>query len=255
MREKIEKIKRNALILLKALPVLVYAYIPGSLVGAGGWFGRKCTAIKVIHSERLACIRTLRKKIIVCNHPSWFDPFLAAALIAWYYLTNPFRDAPMIVADQEKFYDSWLLWFFKPVMIPIDRNNKERTFAALRKMEEAVNSGRPLIIFPEGGRTFKGEDDKFHRSVNGSRIRFLEEGIGFLVRRTGATVIPIGLDGSDRVFPPSKKRLLTRPKPWHRIVISVGDPIVFKPHTPRGHITQEIAFQLLRLMDETKVYK
>jgi len=245
-----EKSKQAVVVVLEAAAWLLLVYPLGLLFGLLFWFGRLCRAIKVLHIERLACLQELDKVIIASKHPSVIDPFLVAVLLFEYYVFNPWRHAPLIVADRLLFYDSWWFWPFRLVMVPVDRSDGRKKAAALLRIKKAVDLGRPIIIFPEGGRTFKGKEGEFLYSKKGARIRFLQEGIGLLVRKTGATVIPVGIDGSDRVVPNSEKKLLTRFIFWKRIVISVGKPMKFSTDTPREQVTQEIASAILALVDE-----
>lgn len=248
-----EKTKQTAELMLQAASVLLFAYPLGLLLGIFFWVGRMCRAVKVLHIERLSCLEKLDKAILVSNHPSWIDPFLVAVLLAWYYALNPLRHAPLIVADRLNFYNSWWFWPFRSVMVPVDRDSDRKKAAGLLRIKKAVECGRPLIIFPEGGRTFKGKASEFLYSQRGNKIRFLQGGIGLLVRKTGAAVIPIGIKGSDKAFPNSRKRLITKFVPWKRIIIAVGEPINFGTNTPREQVTQEIASQILKLIDEASV--
>lgn len=247
-----EKRKRTVSSILSALSILLFALPLGTLLWLFGLAGKMCGALRVLHHEIMDCLDELDKKILAVSHPSWVDPFLVAFVLAWYYVRNPLKHAPLIVADRFNFYDCWWFWPFRSVMVPIDRNSDRKKALSLLRIREAVECGRPIIIFPEGGRTFKGEPGKFLYGSKGakSRIRFLQEGIGFLVAKTGAIVIPIGIVGSDDAFPNSRERLFTKFVPWKRITISVGRPIIFPPGTPRGQITQEIAFQILAQIDE-----
>lgn len=232
--------------------ILLFAYPAGLVIALIGFAGKKCGCIKILHSERLSCLWNLDKVIIVCNHPSVIDPFLVAIIISWYYILSPLKHAPLIVADRLKFYDYWWFWPFRSVMVPVDRDSDRKKAAAFLRIKKAVECGRPIIIFPEGGRTFKGKPKEFLYSPKGNKIRFLQEGIGLLVRKTGATVIPIGIHGSDKVVPNSRKRLFTRIVLWKKeIKITVGEPIKFDTKTPRERVTQEIASQILALIDES----
>lgn len=245
-----EKTKQKAAIVLEAAALLMVVYPLGLTLGFLFWAGKICRAVKVLHAEKLACLKTLDKKILVSNHPAVIDPFLVAALLVWYYALHPLRHAPLIVADRLNFYDSWWFWPFRPVMVPVDRDSERKKASALLRIKRAIDLGRPLIIFPEGGRTFKGENGGFLYSKRGAKIRFLQGGIGLLVRKTGATVIPIGIKGSDKVVPNSKKRLFTRFIFGKKVTIALGEPMNFGTDTPRERVTQEIASQILKLIDE-----
>ena len=246
-----EKIKQDTVAaFLELAKLMLFAYPLGLLIGLLGLFGRFCFAINILHTDRLSCINKLEKVILVSNHPSVIDPFLMAILLSWYYAINPFKHSPLIVADKLNFYDSWWFFPFRSVMVPVDRDGERKKAAALLRIKKAVECGRPIIIFPEGGRTFKGNEGEFLYSKKENRIRFLQGGIGLLVRKTGATIIPIGIKGSDNVVPNSKEKLFTQFNPWEKITISIGEPLSFSPNTPREQVTQVIASQILQAIDE-----
>jgi 1-acyl-sn-glycerol-3-phosphate acyltransferase len=156
----------------------------------------------------------------------------------------------LIVADRINFYDKWWFLPFRSVMVPVDRGDRRKQAVALLKIRKAIERGRIVIIFPEGGRTFKGNPGEFLYSQMGNKIRFLREGVGLLVSKTGASVIPIGIKGSDEVVPNSRRRLWTRFVFWGRIKMCIGQPMTFSPEASRERITQEIAAKLLELVDE-----
>jgi 1-acyl-sn-glycerol-3-phosphate acyltransferase len=250
-----DKTRKKASKLLESAFILLFAYPSGLIVSGLGLLGKFCRCLKILHSERLACLGELDKVILVANHPSVIDPFLVAIVISWYYIKNPLRHAPLIVADRLHFYNSWWFWPFRSVMVPVDRDgDKKKASAALLRIMTAVGCGRPLIIFPEGGRTFKGNDCEFLYGQKGAKIRFLQKGIGLLVRRTEATVIPIDIYGSDKVVPNSKERLFTKFVFWKKTTVVVGNPLKFDPKATREHVTQEIASQLLKLIDEASAH-
>ena len=63
------------------------------------------------------------------------------------------------------------------------------TRQTLRYMGELVGSGYSILIFPEGSRTETGE------------IAAFRPGVGMIASRLGVPVVPVRLDGLDRVLP------------------------------------------------------
>lgn len=189
------------------------------------------------------------KTIIVSNHPSMLDPFLAASLLYRKYLRHPLKYGPRLVSDRKNFYDSWYFFWLRLHMIPVDRENRNSD-RSLLKAKKALDKGRIIIIFPEGGRTFRRKE--FLYSQKGKRIGVLKEGIGLLVSRTGARVLPVWIDGSEKVLPNSHKRLFNF---WNiksaTITVKVGKPLDLQgKNLAKEEITQMVVNSLLQLADE-----
>lgn len=159
------------------------------------------TDLTIVGEENLPAEGPL---IVIANHFSFVDP--AAVVRALPYsmdfvggAVNP--HAPTIVL--------WLprLWGFLPV-----KRGTGSTFA-LREAEKVLNRGGILGIFPEAG--------------NWAQVlRPARPGAAFLVSRTDAMILPIGLSNMDQVFPSLKK--LKRAK----ITVKIGKP--YKPVAVTG---------------------
>ena len=114
----------------------------------------------------------------------------------------------LIIANHESLMDGMLLGLFLPfdpvfvVHTGITRNRFFRLILslvdyllvdptspmAIKKVIKMVESGRPVVIFPEGRIT-----------VTGSLMK-VYEGPAFVAAKTGATILPVRLDGSGRSF-------------------------------------------------------
>jgi 1-acyl-sn-glycerol-3-phosphate acyltransferase len=70
---------------------------------------------------------------------------------------------------------------------PVKRDTADR--AALRWTEELLRHGQVVVIFPEG------------QVSPDARFQPLKPGLALLALRTGATVIPVGLLGTERLMP------------------------------------------------------
>ena len=205
--------------------------------------------IKVLHWERFPHFR--EKTILVANHPSMLDPFLLAAMFFKGYLINPLKYGPLLVADKGNFYNSWYWFWLRPFLIPVGRGDKHSEAASFLRIKKALDKGRVIIIFPEGGRTFKGE--RFLYSKEGKRIRTLKGGIALLIRKTKAMVVPVWIEGTERFLPNSKHKLFTRFQLSKKaMAVKIGEPLQFQAdeNTKREEIVQVIASSLLQLADE-----
>ena len=130
------------------------------------------------------------KVILVCNHLSNWDPILLL-------LKQPRRIAFMAKAELFRFKP--LGWFLRRVfgVFPVERGKGDSK--ALDTGVAAIESGDMMGIFPEGT-----------RSRDGKLMRF-KSGAALIAARTGASVLPCGID--------------RRSKAFRRVTITVGDLI------------------------------
>ncbi len=122
-------------------------------------------------------------------------PKTGALLIAGNHLSN--ADPPAIgafaglvrdsrfVAKKELFALPLLGWFFRHCnYIPVDRKRTIGDMGALKEVVEALERGESIVMFPEGTRSKTGQPQK------------PKSGIGFLVYKTGAPVLPVRIQGT-----------------------------------------------------------
>ena len=111
------------------------------------------------------------------------------------------------------------LWKFKPLgrfisalgAFPVHRGTADRE--ALRRCIDIIDSGEPLVVFPEGTRQ------------SGPDVQPLFEGAAYIASRTGVPIVPVGIGGSEAAMPKGSKTI--RPR---RIRIVIGTPLA----PPRG---------------------
>ena len=193
--------------------------------------------------------KLLSGTIVVANHPSMMDPFLVAAMCFKGYLYNPFKYGPVVVADQNNFYDSWWFFLLRPFMISVKR---EDTISEkrLEEMKKVIERGGTLVVFPEGGRTSSGKD--ILTTPKGKKMRRLKPGIGYLILSTGASVFTLGIDGTERFFANNRKGELYffQRFGFGKIVVKVGDFIFWQgKDLDRKKITSIVEKALLDLVD------
>ncbi len=122
-------------------------------------------------------------------------PKTGALIIAGNHLSN--ADPPAIgsfaglvrdsrfVAKKELFSVPGLGWFFRRSgYIPVDRARTIGDFGALKEVVRALEQGQSVVMFPEGTRSKTGKPQK------------PKSGIGFLVYKTGAPVLPVKVEGT-----------------------------------------------------------
>ncbi len=122
---------------------------------------------------------------------------------------------------------------------PVHRGTVDRD--ALRRCIEVIESGEPLVLFPEGTRQ------------SGPIVHDLFEGAAYVALRTGVPIVPVGIGGSERAMPKGARGL--RPV---RVALVVGEPIA-PPPAGRGsrravrEVTAELHARLQEVFDAAQV--
>lgn len=138
--------------------------------------------------------------IVASNHRSHLDPPV---------LNSVFPEPLLFLAKEELFKPplGWLIRHMRTV--PVKRGSGD--VDTLEMSLEFLRKGCKLAIFPEGTRAKPGE---FLRP---------KPGVGLLAVKSGVPVIPVLVEGTDRVFPRGSKF----PKPGHPIEVHIGKPKVY----------------------------
>jgi 1-acyl-sn-glycerol-3-phosphate acyltransferase len=92
--------------------------------------------------------------------------------------------------------------------IPVDRSNRARAVATLRRAGQTVRAGTSLVVFPEGTRSRDG------------RVHPFKKGPFVVAKEAGVPVVPIAISGSGRITP--SKVIAVHPG---AIRIAAGDPV------------------------------
>ena len=164
-------------------------------------WARACVTISgarvTVHNpERLKA----QPAVYVCNHLSYMDtPVIFSSL--------PFQFR--IVAR----HDLWSLpfigwWLRRSGQVPVDVLNPRASIASLVSAVRTLQSGMPLFIFPEGGRTETGHLAKF---LNGP---------AFMAIRAQLPLVPMALIGTHELLPIHSSEF--HPVP---VMLIVGEPI------------------------------
>jgi 1-acyl-sn-glycerol-3-phosphate acyltransferase len=105
-------------------------------------------------------------------------------------------------------------------VIPVHRGDYDRLL--FTKLISILFSGRPLLIAPEGARS------------HDTAMRRAKPGIAYLVEKTGALVLPVGIVGTTEDF---WQRARRGEKPI--LEMHIGQPITLPPITAKGAERQE----------------
>lgn len=168
-------------------------------------------------------------------------------------------DRLLIVANHESFLDGLLLglflpldpvfvvhtgvarsWYFRLVLSLTDYLAVDPTSPmAMKKVIKLLESGRPVVIFPEGRITKTGSLMKVY------------EGPAFVAAKTGATVLPVRLDGAARSYF-SRVSGKYRKQFFPRISLSILPPVALPmPEAPTAKQRRRKAGEAMRrLMQE-----
>ena len=137
--------------------------------------------------------------VLICsNHQSYFDPVIVG-------LT--FNRRLNYLARKSLFRSSLFRWLIEFMdAIPIDRDSFGMT--GLRECLRRLQHGETVLVFPEGTRTRDG------------KVSPLLPGFIVLARRSGVTLLPVGIDGAYEAWP----RTANVPR-LARIGVCVGFPL------------------------------
>src|SRR5437762_748189 len=150
--------------------------------------------------------------IIAANHVSNFD---APALGAW--LIPRLGRRIHWLGKRELF--SWPIvgWVAANGGVhPVDRSGAD--VEAFRLATRILEGGHVLFVFPEGTRS---PDGALHEA---------RDGLALLALRSGAPIVPIGIAGSQRVWPKGQRF----PHPGGRVTFRIGPPFRPADELPAG---------------------
>jgi len=117
-----------------------------------------------------------RRLLIIANHESFLDGLLLGLFL-------PYDPVFVVYTGVTR------IWFFRLFLSLADHLTVEPANPmAIKKVLKLVEAGRPVMIFPEGRIT-----------VTGSLMK-VYDGPAFVAARTGATILPVRLDGPARSY-------------------------------------------------------
>ena len=149
--------------------------------------------------------------LIVANHQSFFDPVLVGLAVTRtiHYLAR------------KSLFRTPVLGAFLPTVNvhPVDQEGAAT--GGVKAVLEVLKAGEPVLIFPEGERTWTGE------------MQPLKAGAHLLVKRVPVPIVPVGIAGAFHSFPRTRKLPLLSPlflpPTGGAIAASVGKPLDPEP--------------------------
>ena len=137
--------------------------------------------------------------VLAANHCSYLDPPVLA-------MVSPNRNVRFMARDT-LYSNPFARWFFPRVgLIALDRTRGD--LAALRTAISSLKGGDVVALFPEGTRSPDGQ------------LKEAKGGIGFLIAKSQAPVVPLRIFGTYEALPKGA----ARPRPA-RISVRVG-PVI-----------------------------
>jgi 1-acyl-sn-glycerol-3-phosphate acyltransferase len=140
--------------------------------------------------------------IIVSNHRSGVDPLIisiATKRRVRFLMAREFYEIPILV------------WIFRALgCIPVKRDGTD--FAATKTAIAALHANEAIAIFPHGGIEAEGETLR------------VKDGIGLLALKTGASIVPLHLEGS-----PVARSVFGAHITRSRIRLRSGEPFRLEP--------------------------
>jgi 1-acyl-sn-glycerol-3-phosphate acyltransferase len=191
------------------------------------------------------CVGYTRARVVGKHNIPKSGPFLLAPI----HRSN--IDTPLaaaVTSRRMRFMGKDTIWKVKPVgwiisslgAFPVTRGSADRE--ALKRCIAVLESGEPLVLFPEGTRQ------------SGPLVQPLFDGAAYVAVKAGVPIIPVGIGGSEGVMPKGSKMIYPR-----KCVLVVGEPIVAKtdetgriPRSAVKDVTEQLSVDLQRLFDEAQ---
>jgi len=112
----------------------------------------------------------------------------------------------------------WFGWILSSLGgFPVSRGTADRE--ALKRCVAVLESGQPLVLFPEGERK------------SGPTVQPLFDGAAYVALRAGVPIVPVGIGGSERVMAKGAKFVFP-----HKVHLIIGEPIQPEPTTRSGRV-------------------
>ena len=117
--------------------------------------------------------------LLLSNHQSFLDPILCGLSLR--------RELDYMARDS-LFHNRWFGSYIRSLnAFPVHRGHADTR--AIKEIIRRLKAGRAVMMFPEATRTENG------------RIRPIKSGFELITRRSGATTVPVVVDGAFEVWP------------------------------------------------------
>ncbi len=182
-----------------------------------------------------------RPAILASNHLSFSDSFFFPLMVrrkVTFLAKSEYFTTPGVKGRLSK------MFFAGVGQVPIDREDKDASHAALKTGLRVLAAGQLLGIYPEGTRS---PDGRLYRG---------KTGVARLALESGAVVVPCAMINTDRIQPQGRLLPRLRPRPGVR----VGKPLDFSRYEGMAgdrlverSVTDEIMYALMQLSGQEYV--
>ena len=172
--------------------------------------------------------------IVVFNHRSYFDPTVLGLLASR-------ADRSVRSLGKKELFDVPIVGRLTRMMGAIRVDRGSGSDEPLDEAARALEAGELVMIAPEG--TIPRGPAFFEPELRG------RWGAARLAQRTGAPVIPVGIWGTDKVWPRSSRLPILAPLQRPLVTVSVGPPVVLE-HEDLDADTRAIMSAIVDLLPE-----
>jgi 1-acyl-sn-glycerol-3-phosphate acyltransferase len=155
--------------------------------------------------------------LLVANHQSHLDPVLVGLACP-----RPLK----YLARHDLFFWPFSWWIRALGAVPIDR--ERGSLGGMKTTLKLLQQHEAVLVFPEGSRTFDG------------KLQPLRPGFCLLARRSGATVVPVAIQGAFDAMP--RGSVVPRPCPT---------TLVFAPPVPKAHYERLSDEEFVQLVESS----
>lgn len=161
--------------------------------------------------------------LLLSSHQSFLDPpFVACKL-----------DRAVVFLARSTLFKGLLGKLIRALhAYPIERGKPN--VSTMKKMINIVQSGRCLLMFPEGTRTADGD------------VKPLESGMALIVKKARVPVVPVAIDGAFKVWPRHRKLPTTG-----RVRVMYGKPMMLHDLDSR-EIVERVEAEMRRMLAELR---